>query len=201
MVRIGRRLVAALAVSVAVAAPAGARVAGAQQGEIVLHIDNHAQVAAGDLARARAEVERAFRAAGIVTTWAEAGPSTSVMTLNAGGGPRNLVVRIVHNTDPQTRGAKGCALGAAVPAIGTAYVYVNRIVETSRRRPVDVPVALGRVMTHEFGHLLLPPGSHSRFGIMRADLDVAYENPSLFINDHVRMIQTSLARPGVEAKR
>ena len=53
-----------------------------------------------------------------------------------------------------------------------AFVFYNRILDVTRRRAVDEEDPGGRVMAHEIGHLLLPPGKHNHYGIMQRDIDV-----------------------------
>jgi len=55
---------------------------------------------------------------------------------------------------------------------GLAYVSfdrVRRVADASARNAMDM---MGLVMAHEIGHLLLPHGSHSYTGLMRANWDV-----------------------------
>lgn len=202
MARTGQRqtggvVTAAVVMAVVLSGPPGLAAAAAQPPDVVLHIDNRVNVRPQDLMRARAEVERIFLAAGVRTAWVERPLSVAVSGLNAAGGSSlHLGALLIDNSGEPTRGATACALGLAMPATATAYVYVNRLVETSSIRPVDMPVVLGRVLAHEFGHLLLPRGSHSRFGIMRADLDLGYGNPEQFIESQVRQIRDRLSVTG-----
>jgi len=163
---------------------------------VIVHIDDRVKVPARDLAPARIEVEQVFRAAGIEIEWVEGRVLAPMGGLNAGARhQRHLLVMLVNNTEEQTSGATGCSLGVAAPAIGSAYVFHNRILETGRTRPVDVRVVLGRVIAHELGHLVLPPGSHSNYGIMRADLDLGFVNSGRFTADQVRKLRAGLAIP------
>jgi len=50
-----------------------------------------------------------------------------------------------------------------------AYVLFDRVARVARAARSDVTDLLGRVMAHEIGHLMLPDGSHSASGLMRAD--------------------------------
>lgn len=161
--------------------------------EFVLHLVDRAGVRPADLARAKATVERVFQAAGVEIQWGE-GPAPAFVGGGhaAASGPRHVAVLVVNNHDESTRGATGCVLGVAVPALARASVFFNRIVETSDKGPVDLPAVLARVIAHEVGHLLLPPGSHSGYGIMRADLDLGYVNPSHFTDDQARKLRDVL---------
>lgn len=163
---------------------------------VVVHIDDRVHVPARDLAPAKVEVEQVFQAAGVEIEWVEGRVLAPMAGLNAGARhQRHLLVMLVNNTEEPTSGATGCSLGLAAPAIASAYVFHNRIVETWRTRPVDVRVVLGRVIAHELGHLLLPPGSHSNYGIMRADLDLGFVNSARFTVDQARKLRAGLAMP------
>ena len=64
---------------------------------------------------------------------------------------------------------------AIVPPQGggrIAYVLFDRVRLVARAAQSDVTDILGMVMAHEIGHLMLPYGSHSDNGLMRADWNV-----------------------------
>lgn len=150
---------------------------------IALHIKNHAGVDRDDLARARAEVERIFDTADIKVAWVDA------------EGEGRIAILLLTLTRDSQEDAVGCALGLAIASRSTAYVFVNRIVRTTRNGAVDVPVAIGRVMAHEIGHILMPERRHSRFGIMRGDLDAGYSNPASFSGEEAQTMRKRL-QPG-----
>lgn len=189
MANTGRWVTGGVTLAVVLAGPCAAAAA-TQQPALVLRIDNHAQVPAPDLASARREVERVFRGTGVEIAWAD-GPTPA-----PGGEPdrdrRLVVVTLVDTGQKPAGGAAGCALGVAVRARDTALIFYNRIVDTSLTGPIDVNVVLGRVIAHEVGHLLLPPGSHAAYGIMRPDLDLGTVNPNRFTDDQVRAIRAGL---------
>ena len=144
-----------------------------------LNLIDKMRVAAGDLAKAKAEVEAIFSAALVTIEWTSSGAPLTLM--------------IVTNHEGVT-GAGACVLGRAVPELASGFVFYNKIVDTAASQPIDAAVVLGRVMAHELGHLLLPKGSHSSYGIMRADLDLGYRNPDRFTAEqgrHIRRAVTS----------
>jgi len=51
---------------------------------------------------------------------------------------------------------------------GLVYVFYDRIAQVSEGNQLDSAALLGAVIAHELGHLLLPSGSHSTRGLMRA---------------------------------
>jgi hypothetical protein len=158
-------------------------IAAATRPTVVLRIDDSAHVPPRDLAKAKVEIERVYRAAGVDVSW----------TGNVAGESRFLTVMLVNNRENPARGGISCVLGVALPALGRAYVFVDRIIDALRSRPADADVVLARVIAHEVGHLLLPPGSHSRYGIMRADLDVGYANPNRFTDDQATFLRSALS--------
>ncbi|MGH9384151.1 MAG: hypothetical protein ACRD2N_07695 [Vicinamibacterales bacterium] len=190
----GSRRRLGIAMSVILAGPCA--VAGsAAEPAVVLHIDDRAGVPPRELAAATVIVERTFQAAGVAIIGIEGRFPASITGPNADfPHARHLAVMLVNNGEDSTRGVTGCALGFATPRLAVAYAFYNRIVDWSWKRPVDLTVVLGRVIAHEIGHLLLPPNSHSRFGIMRADLDLGVSNPDRFTDDQARTIRARLVR-------
>lgn len=130
-----------------------------------------------ELAKAKAEAETIFGAAGVTIEWTTSSAPLTLM--------------IVANHEPATT-TGGCVLGRAVPALASGFVFYNKIADTSSSRPIDVAVVLGRVMAHELGHLLLPNVRHASYGIMRADLDLGYRNPDRFTAEQARHIRRAL---------
>jgi hypothetical protein len=61
-------------------------------------------------------------------------------------------------------------LGVAVQSSTWAYLFTARIACAVSRRHLSFPHALGRLMGHEPGHLILPATGHSACGLMRASL-------------------------------
>lgn len=155
--------------------------------QLVVHLDDRVGVPAADLDRVKADATQVFLDAGIEIVWIEErlhGPFRSA---------RGAVAVLLVNSIPNPRRqAPGCVLGLAVPKLGTAYAYYDRIEAMSGTRPVDRRVMLGRVIAHELGHLLLPPGSHSAHGIMRADVDWGVENPPRFTREQVETLRARL---------
>jgi hypothetical protein len=155
--------------------------------DVVVHLDDRVGVPPADLAKAKAEVERVFQAAGVEITWVEErlrGPFRPVRGA--------VAIMIVNSTPNPKRQAPGCVLGLAVQKLASAYAYHDRIAGFARTRPVDSSILLGRVIAHELGHLLLPPGSHSTYGIMRADVDWGVENPARFTREQAATLRARL---------
>jgi predicted Zn-dependent protease len=63
-------------------------------------------------------------------------------------------------------------LGYAEPGASVATVLYDRVKTFAGHYHVKREVLLGYGIAHEIGHLLLPPNSHSRDGVMRPSLDL-----------------------------
>jgi hypothetical protein len=142
---------------------------------IVVHVDNIAFVPARTLSRAKGEVERVFRQAGVSVSWGNDPLSSAASAGTTQGDTPHLALLILNTpvpADAASQEAHGEVLGEAVHAIGRAYVFSNRVDRATASRPVDAQVVLGRVMAHELGHLLLPAGTGHTGGIMQAHMDL-----------------------------
>src|SRR5262245_12612736 len=106
-------------------------------------------------------------------------------------GPGRFTLILVNTTQPMTGDACNVA-GEAASRIGRAWVYYNRLEAMTKHLPADAPVILGRVMAHEVGHLLLPPNSHSRVGIMRPHVDFSQTGVHTFTSDQVQAMRRLL---------
>ena len=155
---------------------------GAQKATVAIRLDDLAQTPVRNLERSKAELERIFQAAGIAVEWAD---SLSMP------GPGRVMLILVNTTQPAT-GDAGDIVGEAALQVGRAYVYCNRLEAMTRHSPADAPVILGRVMAHEVGHLLLPPNSHSRVGIMRPYVDFSQASFHSFTRDQVQAMHRFL---------
>ena len=181
----GRRCRALIAATFIAGATSVIRAA-ADPVRILVQIENYAGISPRTLAAAKAEVEEIFRHAQVSVTWQHAGDHG-----------RSITLRIV-NLETAAGNLPTSMLGLAVRPRQSAFVFYNRILDVSRRRAVDEGVLIGRVMAHEIGHVLLPPGRHSHYGVMRGDIDVDVTNPSRFTRDDADRIRQSLTKPGTQ---
>jgi hypothetical protein len=125
---------------------------------------NHAAVDAETLDRARVEVARIYREAGVQIEW----PGTDTAS-SADGFTVQMIIRrkaVGVTADPRVMGT---TLGDDHPAGGTAFVFYERVLNTAHAREQDVAQVLGYAIAHEIGHLLLPSPAHASTGIMRAE--------------------------------
>jgi hypothetical protein len=81
-----------------------------------------------------------------------------------------------------------------------AFVFYDRLLDAAASHPIDTAVVLGQVMAHELGHLLLPPGPHSRFGLMRGNFEFAAARPGRFSENEARSLRSAV-RSGLELAR
>jgi hypothetical protein len=128
-----------------------------------------APVESATLNRAQAFVEHVFARAGVPLVWRWCAADDSPECATAGG-PNDIRLRIVRRSEALEAATGeitgGRALrGRAGQQAGTIEVFEDRLEALSRDLVPD-DLALGVVLTHEIGHLLLPPG-HSSLGIMK----------------------------------
>jgi hypothetical protein len=82
-----------------------------------------------------------------------------------------------------------------------AWVFFRRVQTSSDRLGLDAAIVLGDAVAHEIGHLLLPRGTHSASGLMRAawtdeDLLLAVRGQLGFTETEARVIKDAiLLRP------
>lgn len=155
---------------------------------IIIHLDDKAGMPALVLDSARAEVADVFQAAGIAISWME-GPAPADLKDSARGHP---AVTVMLGTMESPCVSSRCTLGLAVLDRRTAIVFSNRVLDLARRHPVDPGVVLGRVIAHEIGHLLLPPGRHAHQGLMRGEIEVGFRRPSRFTKEEARIMRDGL---------
>ena len=139
---------------------------------IVLQVPDDDSIRPNIVTRAKAEMSRIYRDAGIDIVWTKEAPDPQV----------TLTILSRELTDQLTvvTTALGGAVGTRDYRGRRAYVFYNRVervartyLNTSRRRgtnDTDNVIVLAHAMAHEIGHLLLPYG-HSATGLMRADWD------------------------------
>jgi hypothetical protein len=87
---------------------------------------------------------------------------------------RGVRVVKITNWEPTDRGISTDALGITYSGDrGTrrAYVIWSRVQRRAIRSAVGVDTMLAIAIAHEVGHMLLPPGSHGKHGLMRETWD------------------------------
>jgi hypothetical protein len=119
------------------------------------------------------------------TVWSRPGPIASPYT-----------IRVVERaTQWQPKSPSVDALGFAVIGSRVASVLYPRIEQLAGGSIRDTSIALGYVIAHELGHLLLRNGAHSLVGLMQSDFNLllAQQGRLWFTDDEARHIRTLLA--------
>ena len=125
---------------------------------------NHANAPSDVVAAAQELVSRVFLAAGLKVEWSVAGNMQHAVS--------DCRLRVILTAQPQDpRGRRMNVMGTAIigPAGSgrLAYVFLREVEDYAGLTNTDPAAALGYVMAHEMGHLLLGHG-HSVAGLMRA---------------------------------
>jgi hypothetical protein len=158
---------------------------------IVVHLVELALVGDRELTAAKTEVERVFQVAGVEVTWTDAPlPVPSSIDQQRGNGRPHVVLFIMDAHEPAGAGAE--TAGEACRSIGRAYVFRNRIVVAAKLHQMDEALVLGHALAHELGHLLLPPSSHSRHGIMRPSINFEPVDSHIFESEQASRIRALL---------
>lgn len=86
-------------------------------------------------------------------------------------------------------------MGQAFRGSRIAAIFYGRVLTLTRSGVVTVADALGYVMAHELGHLLMPQGGHSPGGLMRDRLDLLLMSQHLlgFDREQADAIRDSVA--------
>ena len=155
--------------------------------ELVVRIDDHAGVPSAVMSRAQAEAEVIFDAAGVRIEWER-------RDAKAGSGrPAGIRLRLLVVKVESTAGRpEDPVVGLAARPAGRAFVFFDRLLDVAASKPIDTGVVLGRIMAHELGHLLLPPGPHAHVGLMRSHIEVAAASPDRFSAAEARQLRTAV---------
>lgn len=156
--------------------------------ELAIEVRDLARVPSAVMRETKAQVEQTFLASGVRIVWVEPGESPRDRP------PLNLIV--VGASTPGAQGDResgATVLGMAPDSGDWAQVFYGRVAAAVAQRQIPVSLVLAHVVSHEIGHLLLPPNSHVPFGIMRRAVDL--EHPSLrrFTGDQPRLIREAVA--------
>jgi hypothetical protein len=144
------------------------------------------------LAAAKETAARIFRKADVEvswftrdTVWSRPAPIASLYT-----------IRVVERaTQWRPKSPSVDALGFAVIGSRVATVLYPRIEQLAGGSIRDTSIALGYVIAHELGHLLLRDGAHSLVGLMQSDFNLllAQQGRLWFTDEQERHISTLLA--------
>lgn len=166
-----RRITAAISiVSMAIALSAEAQGGAQNRPTVFVHIENRGTVLPETISGARDELAHVFDAAGVgVESTAEPDHERCALQLT--------IHVVLLRGDAADRFVRTERVGRRVLAQANSearrvYVLWDRIGPAVDRQAIAHGDALGLVIAHELGHVLLPGRGHSRSGIMQANYDV-----------------------------
>jgi hypothetical protein len=143
---------------------------------ITVRLHDYAHVPAPILHRAEGDVVEIFRPAGVDVTFVDC-PLTeelesSYPSCHGAASPSDFVVNLVATdmTEHLPTSTDGFGFAATCPpgeVSCVAYVFYERVRQLAPSAKVGPSVVLGRVLSHELGHLL--GLVHSESGLMRAE--------------------------------
>lgn len=188
-----RGFAAVAAVLAAALVDVSAASGGDREPTIIAHLEDQTRLPADALDIIRQHVNEIFHSAGVNVSWA--GPlQRPVSDVSCDGVPR-VAVSIINIQKPFSGDARDTAdvLGRAAPAYARAWVFLNRVAEVAKHRPVDMNLILARAITHEIGHLLLPAETaHGAVGIMRPSLEFNHTGVVGFTREEAKLIRSAL---------
>ena len=134
---------------------------------VVVAILDSAAVPADELMTARTAAGAAFARAGMVLRWGGTGGSVSCQP---GASAPFCVQVLLRPRNPQSAPGARRIMGMTLAADHERAVlslYFDAVSDVARRYGFPRGEVLGLALTHEMGHVLLPPPSHSATGIMQ----------------------------------
>jgi hypothetical protein len=135
-----------------------------------LHVENHSDVPSSVLHSAEVELTHLYKTVGVRVLWSTRPDHSDCLraqTIHV-----VLMSSSMEDRLDQRRGRASNVLGSASREALRAYVYWPRIKSHVSRVVVSLGDALGFVMAHEVGHIVLPSAGHSPTGIMQEDYPV-----------------------------
>ncbi len=156
---------------------AGATDRALPEARVMVRLYDQAELDAGTLERARQISSKVFRLAGVEIDWVACSvDGTESKPICAKPlGPNEISVRILERSASR-KGTASHAAGAhafqlpGIKGAGFISLFQDRLKTLPVDKRVHIGTVLGYVMAHEIGHILLPPNSHSRAGLMKAVL-------------------------------
>ena len=153
---------AGLVVILANSGPAATSGQRLDQPHIVVSVVNEAGVSPRIISDGQLRITAIYEAIGVAVTWVDTYLDV----------PNVCVVKIVDEVGADGVNAPPDVVGMGFTnqesGGGLVYVFYDRIAQVSEGNQLDSAALLGAVIAHELGHLLLPSGSHSTRGLMRA---------------------------------
>jgi len=132
---------------------------------LVVEVDNVARMPVSDLAKMEQLVAGSYQAIGVRVIW-----EYGEVPLDDPRGLRihlRLLSRTAANRKIAAERIRGDVLGQTNRPARIVYVFCHRVLEASVKFGHEYTRLLSVVVAHEFGHVLLPAGSHSNTGVMK----------------------------------
>jgi len=156
-----------------------------------VHIVNHADLRPSVLHSAGNELARIYESAGIRVVW-------SVTPEHQGCVPFVTVHALLMSLSMEDRFAASAGVGSHVLGLALretrrVYLFWSRIDAYLPGKGVATGDALGVVIAHELGHVLLPPDAHSATGIMHEHYLVRRSYGQRFTTEQATAMRALLA--------
>lgn len=130
---------------------------------VVLHVADHQHVPAGELAAAQRRAAATFAKLRVRLVW-----TGGSQALAAPDHAWHFDVAILSAAMTHAKRPEADALGEASAGARRASIHYARVLDYAKRTQSDPACVLALALAHEIGHLLLPPNSHTDWGVMRA---------------------------------
>jgi hypothetical protein len=149
-------------------------VCGSAAAEVTVHYYNMAGISSKAMLDAVRTADETFRSVGVQVRWVDclAVAASGTGRCTGSSGPMVFEMRITDTKERSIASPTLVTMGEAllVPGGGSVYakVFVPRVMAWAKHLDVPVSRVLGYSIAHELGHLLMERGTHSNFGIMRA---------------------------------
>lgn len=160
---------------------------------LVVNVHDRAEILPKTLDQALKEAARIYWQLGVALEWH--GDSARV------GAPAFSVQLIIQDklrpaADHTEQFLMGAALAPGRDCRGTVYLFNDQVAEFSSSRRIPSALAMGTVIAHEIGHVLLLRKGHSPEGLMRAvlnggDWERAAMGILLFVPDDAAIIRAN----------
>ena len=162
---------------------------------LVVIVHDRAEIPPETLDQALKEAARIYRQLGVALTWHSDSARGGVQAFSV-----QLIIQDKLRPAPvrTERVVMGVALAPGRECRGTVYLFNDQVAEFSSSRGIRSALAMGTVIAHEIGHVLLQRKGHAPEGLMRAvlnggDWERAAMGLLLFAPDDAAIIRANTA--------
>jgi hypothetical protein len=150
---------------------------------------NYANVPIHVTRTAEFQVTRVYSAAGIQIVWN--GETSTVRTLDV-----LLLSGRMIDLQLGSRRSDPRVLAEAYREVSRAYIFTERVFAMASKTDGNIGDALGNLIAHEMGHLLLPDRGHSATGIMQPNYEFRDLSARRFTAEQAATIRLGLLADG-----